>query len=259
MRLLIDGYNLLHATDLFGVGELEGTLRGSREALIDFLASRLSQAERRETVIVFDSAEAPEGLADSHSHDGIVIRFARDFPDADAMIESLLEGLHRARHLTVVSSDRRVQRAARSSGARWVDSGDWFQDLRQRPPATQQPPGSDRPRGGPHDKADWINEFSDQSALAEIEKQAAAAPPPKPRPQPDPATSRPTVNDPRPPASKPKRKKRRPPLSESGEKPTGGFAEGIQNPFPAGYADELLESGSDTDDRTDRTGDPGPE
>ena len=40
MRLLIDGYNLLHASDLFGEGESRGTLRGSRDALLERIDGR---------------------------------------------------------------------------------------------------------------------------------------------------------------------------------------------------------------------------
>lgn len=258
MRLLIDGYNLLHATDLFGAGELVGTLRGSREALLGFLAERLSSKERAATVIVFDAADAPVGLADRYDHAGIDVRFARDYPDADAMIEALLEGLHRAKRLTVVSGDRRVQRAARSSGAGWIDSTEWFRELCRRSAA--EPRLADRgPRGDTGSQSDWISAFSDPAVLAEIERQAAAAPPPKP-PQPaaTPESAVPPASDP--PATKPRPPKpnrtRRPPLSSSGDKPVGRFGEGLTNPFPHGYADDLLDSGADSNGSDDPAGDP---
>lgn len=253
MRLLIDGYNLLHATDLFGAGELAGTLRGSREALLGFLAERLSPKERAGTVIVFDAADAPAGLADRYDHEGIDVRFARDHPDADAMIEALLDGLHRAKRLTVVSGDRRVQRAARSSGAGWIDSTDWFRELCRRS-AAETPTADPRSRADAGAPSDWISAFSDPAALAAIEEQAAAAPPPKPpRPAPaseqrtEPASDRPAAE-----ARKPKRvKKRRPPLSSSGDKPIGRFGEGLTNPFPEGYADDLLDGGAGSNDGDD--------
>lgn len=252
MRLLIDGYNLMHATDLFGAGELAGTLRGSREALVSFLADRLLAKERRETVLVFDAKDSPPGLADRYEHDGIDIRFARDYPDADTMIEALLEGLHRAKHLTVVSGDRRVQRAARSSGAAWIDSNAWFRDLCHRP--VNRPAERGRPRGDSGDNADWIEEFSDPAALAVIEEQAASAPPPQPLPpEPAPTTPPSAAVLPSEKPSRPRRKKRRPPLSDTGDKPSGGFGEGLENPFPDGYADDLLDTGHDPDGKSGRS------
>ncbi len=57
MALLIDGYNLLHVTDIFGVaGPAETALHASRQALLNFLAGALDAKLRRETTIVFDAA-----------------------------------------------------------------------------------------------------------------------------------------------------------------------------------------------------------
>ena len=81
MRLLIDGYNLLHATDLFGHGALAGTLRGSREALLDSLRTRLPEKLRRDTVIVFDAADAPPGLPARYELEGIKVWFARGYAE----------------------------------------------------------------------------------------------------------------------------------------------------------------------------------
>ena len=162
MRLLIDGYNLLHATDLFGAGDLAGTLRGSREALLGFLAARLTERERRWTVIVFDAKDAPAGLPDRYSEEGIDVRFARGFPDADAMIEEILEGATGARELTVVSGDRRVQRAARSRGAKPVDSSGWFGELCRREPDASRRVSNKEPIGS---SEEWVKAFSDPEPM----------------------------------------------------------------------------------------------
>lgn len=58
---LIDGYNLLHASGVFGMGG-RTPLEASREALLDWLGEVLSDAERQRTTIVFDAREAPPGL-----------------------------------------------------------------------------------------------------------------------------------------------------------------------------------------------------
>lgn len=237
MLLLIDGYNLMHATDLFGEGEHSGTLRGSREALLAFLAERLSAPERDGTVIVFDAADAPPGLPDRGAVAGIEVRFARGYDDADAMIEALLDAGRPCRGLTVVSGDRRVQRAARSAGAKWIGSAEWFADLRRRP-ATRTPDTPDRPTHDAGDPQDWIAEFSDPEALAEAHRRAATDPVPAPRhaerlPDDQPATAAAEKT------AKPK-KKRRPPLADPSDKPRRPFGEGLFDPFPPGYADDLL-------------------
>ena len=242
MRLLIDGYNLLHATDLFGSGELAGTLRGSREALVAFLAERLTERERRATVVVFDAADAPPNLPDRYQSHGLDLRFARGYPDADAMIEEILEQARAPRQLLVVSGDRRVQRAARSRGARPVDSAQWFGDLRVR---VAPGPARDREKAAAVEAAghDWVAEFSDPSTLRRIEQEALAAPPPV-CPPPNPATSASPAESapaPEPADRRPKRRKRRGGEFPSGGKNTGDFGAGVfGNPFPPGYGEDLL-------------------
>lgn len=236
IRLLVDGYNLLHATDLFGDDDARDALRGSRQALLDYLVHRLTPGERQATLIVFDATEAPPGLPDTIDHAGIEVRFARDYADADGMIEDLLDGLHRARHLTVVSGDHRIQRAARASGAKWIDSDQWFHALSRQDPISADEEHLEEPAGSP---SDWIAEFSDPAKLVEIEREAAGAPPPVPTP-PKPTSSKPLPAA-KPKSSKPPRRKRRPPLSESTEKPSADFGVGVFDPFPPGYAEDLVD------------------
>ena len=177
MRFLIDGYNLLHATDLFGAGELAGTLRGSREALLEFLVARLTEKERQATHIVFDAKDAPPGLPDQYHLEGILVRFARGYFDADSLLEEILESATGTRYLTVVSGDRRVQRAARSRGAKPVDSDAWFSEIARRQPQGEAPLA--KPSGSIGDNAHWVREFQEGETLAQIEEEAANAPPPK--------------------------------------------------------------------------------
>jgi predicted RNA-binding protein with PIN domain len=158
MRLLIDGYNLLHATHLFGQGDQAGTLAGSREALVTFLIERLPRKLRAATTIVFDAAGAPPGLTPLTSREGLRIRFAQGWADADALLEHLIERHRSPKMLLVVSSDHRVQRAARSRGARYVDSQQWLRELR----TARRTKGNELPDlSGPELAADfWVREFS---------------------------------------------------------------------------------------------------
>ncbi len=132
MGLLIDGYNLLHVTGLIGRGPAAGSLQQSREALLDFLADSIDAPERARTTIVFDAAEAPPGLPRVVRHDGMVVRYASDYPDADTLLEELIAADDAPRQLLVVSSDHRVQRAARRRRARFEDSDAWYRRVWQR-------------------------------------------------------------------------------------------------------------------------------
>lgn len=161
MALLIDGYNLLHVTDIFaGPGE-STELHRSRMALLDFLSKSIGQRERKQTTIVFDAAGAPPGLPHTLSHAGMTIHFARRQSDADELIEDLLEQCVAPRGMTVVSSDHRVQRAARRRGASFVDSDRWYADLRaaHRHHVAVAEEKLAEPAG--EDTAYWLQQFAD--------------------------------------------------------------------------------------------------
>jgi predicted RNA-binding protein with PIN domain len=162
MALLIDGYNLLHATDIFGEAGPGTDLHRTRLALLDFLSRSISERERSQTTIVFDAAGAPPGLPGTIGHAGMTIHFARRHSDADEMIEELLEQYPAPRELLVVSNDRRVQRAARQRGASYIDSGQWYADIRAAARvAHEREPAESRPVSDPSDVKYWVQQFGD--------------------------------------------------------------------------------------------------
>ena len=127
---LIDGYNLLHASGVFGsVGRT--SLESSREALLDWLGEVLSDVERQRTVIVFDARDAPPGLPRSGKKHGLQIRFAPRGSEADDLLEELIRAHSSPRALIVVSSDHRLHRAARRRRATAVDSDRWVAQVRR--------------------------------------------------------------------------------------------------------------------------------
>jgi predicted RNA-binding protein with PIN domain len=159
MKILIDGYNLLHASGVFGAARGAGGFEASRRALLDALARLLGDGRGTATV-VFDAADAPPGLPGRYAHDGIDVRFARDYPSADALIEELIEAHEAPTSLTVVSADHRVSAAARRRRAKAASSGEWFAGLRAA--AARGPdPGDTKP---PPPVSDgeverWLREF----------------------------------------------------------------------------------------------------
>lgn len=166
MAILIDGYNLLHVTDIFGDPGPGTDLHRARIALLNFLTDAISKRERRQTTIVFDAAGAPPGLPRQMTHQGMTIHFAPRNSDADEMIENLLLQHRTPKNLVVVSSDHRVQRAARGRGATFVDSGQWYSERR----AALRVRGIEKATAKPdaHLTADelnyWLGQFGDSPA-----------------------------------------------------------------------------------------------
>ena len=155
---LIDGYNLLHASGVFGtVGRT--SLEASREALLDWLGEVLSEAQRQRTTIVFDAREAPPGLPRSGKKHGMQIHFAPRGCEADEMLEELIRDHTTPRALMVVSSDHRIQRAARRRRAKSMDSDRWVAEFRHLPhPDSPAPDYREAP--SPEDLQSWLDEFS---------------------------------------------------------------------------------------------------
>ncbi len=200
MALLIDGYNLLHATGIFGQGSGPGGFQRTREALLRFLAASIDEKERKQTTIVFDAAQAPPGLPRIVTHDEMTVRYATGYPDADTLIEEILEDCSNPRSLLVVSSDHRIQRAARRRGAAYLDSDQWYHELchKRRQASTRQSQSHEKPQGKLR-KAEvdaWLQEFGEN-----IESSID---------------------------------------TDSSSKPLANSTD-IENPFPPGYADDLLE------------------
>jgi predicted RNA-binding protein with PIN domain len=224
MSLLIDGYNLLNATGIVGRGAGASSLERSRRALLNFLADSLEPDERAHTTVVFDAAHVPRGLPRVVEHRGLCVRFAAGYAEADALIEELIRADTAPRRLTVVSSDHRLQRAARHRRAKAVDSDVWFaQVVRRRLDAGQ--PAETIP-AKPHaplskgEVAAWIERFGGEAALEGIAETAEAD---FDREAPEPTGT------------------------QTSEKPTDREAADLANPFPPGYGEDLLEDEPDDD------------
>ncbi len=152
LLLLIDGYNVIapsappgrgpkagraskagHGSKL-GRGPSDRWLERERRKLIDRVADRIDDELASFTTIVFDAAHPPPGAAALTISRGMTIRFAVGYTEADDLIEELIADHHSPKRLTVVSSDRRIQRAARRRGALAVDSSVWLDELLEGKP-----------------------------------------------------------------------------------------------------------------------------
>lgn len=221
MSLLIDGYNLLNAVGITGQGAGATSLERSRRALLNFLAESLDPTELPTTTIVFDSHAAPPGLPRIVGHRGLKIRFAAQYDDADALLEELIRADTAPRRLTVVSSDHRIQRAARRRRAKAVDSDVWYSQLiHHRRPGLESSPKPETPAkpGVPlleEEVERWLRQFGGESLLDELIAEAQIDEPPG-------DVSQPSSHD-----------------KKTLEKPAGDEAAQIGNPFPPGYGEDL--------------------
>ena len=140
--LIIDGYNLMHAWGLARRRYGPGDLQRQRERFLNQLAGRLTEEERRRTTLVFDAGEeAPTDIPGTQIHQDMQIVYAIREPDADTRIEKLVAEHSAPRQIRVVSSDRRLQAAARRRRGRFVTSEDFVDELENPKPAPGPLPG----------------------------------------------------------------------------------------------------------------------
>ncbi len=118
-----------------------GALQHARQELLDFLVQRLTAAELTQTIIVFDAKHAPTGRDTECQYEfrGIRVLFARDHDEADDLLEQMIRRDITPESLLVVSSDRRIQRAAQRRRAQTIDSDTWLGQLEQQRPRKAQP------------------------------------------------------------------------------------------------------------------------
>ena len=134
-----------------------GSTESSRTALLDHVADLVGETASR-VLFVFDAAKAPDGLPGKITHRGIRVWFAREYPDADSLIEEILEEERSPASITVVSNDRRLQLAARRRGAAAISSDAWLADLR-RPRKVADPSADKPPEPGPGEVEHWKRHF----------------------------------------------------------------------------------------------------
>ncbi len=226
MSLLIDGYNLIFGTSVASSGP-GGALQRMRTGLVDFLVTCVDRSKFKSITVVFDAANAPPGLSSTFEERGIHVHFARDHADADELIEHLIAASSSPGRLTVVSSDHRVQRAAKRRGATAVDSDLWFREqiaISQRKPKAREVKPS-----GPLSAAEtdaWVRYFGEFEVAESTSDFGGTAA--KPR------SSQTETNRTDAPAPRKNRPKARETKSEK------ELTADLANPFPPGYANDLF-------------------
>ena len=126
MRLLIDGYNLMHAQGLTGPRQDPDRLRKAREKLLKMLSKRLSAVDRHATRVVFDASMKLQVLPKMLWVDGITVEFASDSPSADVRIVELILKHDAPKKLVVVSSDNQIIECAQRRKCRVIGADDFM-------------------------------------------------------------------------------------------------------------------------------------
>lgn len=246
MRLLIDGYNVMYTAGVPGRGFGIGKLERGRLGLLKFVAESLEPAELAETVVVFDGRDAPPGLPRQIEYCGMQVRFAPRSLSADDVIEELIQQESAPGRLTVVSSDRRIQQAARRRKAKAIDSQSWYESLcaRRRCRAPKPLPESLKPAHPPLEAevARWLAEFGGEQIVEMLlrEEKLRHWGPNKPaqtRPiGPEKASPRTTNATGQ---AKPSTRRRPSIRQKDVNKPVD-----LENPFPPGYGEDVPDENS---------------
>ena len=125
--LLIDGYNVIHATDRYSA-IAERDLDTARAALISDVAAYVFGSHT--ATIVFDGAQNPESDGLPHQVAGVEVIFSAYGKDADSVIEELA-GRFRAAgdDVLVVTSDSQMQWVVLGQGATRISSAQFVSDM----------------------------------------------------------------------------------------------------------------------------------
>ncbi len=131
-RTIIDGYNLMHAAGLVR-GKLIGKqLEGARLRLLKRLAHQMSKEDRAATTVVFDAKTVLVVSSREELIEGIRVLFPEPGHEADELIEEMIAQDPQPRKLRIVSSDRRLHRAARERMAASINSDRFLDELDER-------------------------------------------------------------------------------------------------------------------------------
>jgi len=135
---MIDGHNLIPHIPNISLQDPD-----DEERLIELLIAFCSKVNKRATVY-FD--RGARGWQDPMLMGGVTARFIAAPRNADQAISSHLRNLRgEARNWTVVSSDREVQRAAKSAGSRILSSREFAHLLHPAAPRIEEEP--EKPSG----------------------------------------------------------------------------------------------------------------
>ena len=151
MPYLVDGHNLIPKLGL----RLDSM--DDEEQLIARL-QEFCRLRRAQVEVFFDGA--PPGQATIRTAAGLTAHFVRKGSSADAAIEAQLGRLGKAaRNWTVVSSDRRIQHAARAAHAGVLTSEEFAREI-SKAQAIHSSLSKQEATPAPNEVEEWLDVFS---------------------------------------------------------------------------------------------------
>ncbi|NVM23491.1 MAG: NYN domain-containing protein [Desulfobacterales bacterium] len=118
LHIVIDGYNLIHQSKSLGLFERQ-SLQDGRETLIERLAL-YRKVKHHPITVVFDGADAGNGMAARERRKGIYVVFSRPNESADSVIKRLVS--RERERAVVVTSDKEIADFAAEHGAATIGS-----------------------------------------------------------------------------------------------------------------------------------------
>lgn len=200
--LLLDAFNIIHATGVLPPEHADIDVPGLVALLVR------SRYARTPTTLVCDGPRPGVGHAgpSASAIAGTRILYTGAGREADDEIERLLEASSFASRMLVVSSDKRVQRAARRRGARWTRSSTFLHHVAldlARPARDPLPKWVHEIPLGPAEVEQWMRQFGlPEDWGPRAERRPPAPSPPSNPPARDPPASGARV-EPEPPAGPP--------------------------------------------------------
>lgn len=156
MPFLVDGYNLYHAatrfsTDWAGLVPLK---------LCDLIAEDM-QRLRDAAIVVFDGTRPRDQVTRIEPEGFVKLAYSGPYQEADDVIEDLIRRNSAPRRLIIVTSDRRIHKAARKRRAKSIKAQDYLLALIRRASAPQPPKDPPEKRLGvpPGQLNQWLDLF----------------------------------------------------------------------------------------------------
>ncbi|MFH1709085.1 MAG: NYN domain-containing protein [Planctomycetota bacterium] len=136
MAVIIDGYNLIYASERWADFMDRGVIDAARDELLAALADYFREA-RQPVTVIFDGRpgyDRPGGR--KLAHGPIEVRFAGSRREADDAIIDRVRASAQPRDITVITTDRAIARAVGEYGARVKTSREFrvevFEELKAR-------------------------------------------------------------------------------------------------------------------------------
>ena len=167
MKYVIDGYNLLFELGLASKRSEPKAFELAREKLLDWLHAARGK-DVTDVTVVFDAQHVAPGGRAVLDDRGLHVCFTIGML-ADDRIMELIRDQANPQNLTVVSSDHRIQTAAKRRGCKVWDAAEYVDWAMARPQAPAAPrPKPAKPDSTPSDNERWLREFGDIDADADV-------------------------------------------------------------------------------------------